>query len=60
VSTVIGGRPRRQLDAIHPVEHPEDIQVRKPLDVGETDFESPLDLQDPFRTMLGAGALRNL
>lgn len=57
---IIGGRPRRQLDAIHAVEDPQHIEVRESLDVDEPRLEPGLDLQDAFRAMLRAEALRNL
>jgi len=60
VRPVVGGRPRRQLDAIHPVEEPQHIEVRESLDIDQAFLEPGFDLQRTLSAVLGPKSLRNL
>lgn len=42
---------RRELDAIHAIEHPQDVEVREPLEVDKTRLEASLYLKDAFRAV---------
>ena len=50
--------PRDELVALGPVEHPQDEQVRKALDVLEARLELRPQLEGALGTVLGAGAFR--
>ena len=51
---VVARRHREQLEAGRPVEYPQDIEVRKALDVGETGLVMGRDLQRADGIVLGS------